>query len=75
MLIFENFSLISWSMECLWIAPLTPAVMVIRGLTFHPLFCIVLTNGIVFGVFVCEGSWGAHFTVLCANTCVKGLFK
>ena len=45
MLFFGIFSLVSRSMECSWIVPLTPAVMVIRGLTFHPLFCIVLING------------------------------
>ena len=47
MLFFGMFSLVSWSMECSRIVPLTPAMMVIRGLTFHPLFCIpvVLING------------------------------
>ena len=38
MLFFGIFSLVGWSMECSWIAPLTPAVMVIRELTFHPFF-------------------------------------
>ena len=45
MLCFGIFRLVSFSMECSWIAPLTPAVMVIRGLTFHPLFCMVLMSG------------------------------
>ena len=45
MLCFGIFRLVSFSMECSWIAPLTPAVMVIRGLTFHPLFCMVLISG------------------------------
>ena len=37
-LVFGIFSLIGWSMECSCIAPLTPAVMVMRGLIFQPLF-------------------------------------
>src|ERR1700738_2981921 len=45
MLCFGIFRLVSFSMECSWIAPLTPAVMVIRGLTFHPLLCMVLMSG------------------------------
>ena len=31
------FRLVSCSIECSWIAPLTPAVIVMRGLVFHPL--------------------------------------
>jgi hypothetical protein len=34
--------LVSLSMECLCMSPLTPVVMVMRGLVFHPLFCIAL---------------------------------
>ena len=34
-------------------APLTPAVMVMRGLVFHPLFCMVLING-SYLVCLCE---------------------
>jgi uncharacterized SAM-binding protein YcdF (DUF218 family) len=45
MLCFGIFSLVSFSMECSWIAPLTPAVMVISGLTFQPLLCMVLISG------------------------------
>jgi hypothetical protein len=45
MLCFGIFSLVSFSMDCSWIAPLTPAVMVIKGLTFQPLFCMVLIRG------------------------------
>ena len=33
MLLFGIFSLVSFSMVCSWMAPLTPAVMVIKGLT------------------------------------------
>ena len=46
MLFFGIFSLVSWSMKCSWIAPLTPAVMMIRRLIFHSLFCIVLISGL-----------------------------
>ena len=45
MLCFGIFSLVSFSMECSWMAPLTPAVMVISGLTFQPLFCMLLISG------------------------------
>ena len=45
MLCFGIFNLVSCSMECSWIAPLTPAVMVIKGLTFQPLFCMVWISG------------------------------
>ena len=33
MLLFGIFSLVSFSMVCSWMTPLTPAVMVIKGLT------------------------------------------
>ena len=56
MLFFGIFNLVSWSMECSWIAPLTPAVMVIRELIFHPLFCIVLISG-------------SYLICLCVRTC------
>ena len=39
---FEIFRLVSLLMESLCMAPLTPAMMVIRGSVFHPLFCMVL---------------------------------
>ena len=45
MLPFGILSLVKFSMECSWIAPLTPTVMVINGLTFHPLFCMVFISG------------------------------
>ena len=37
--------LVSLLMKCLCMAPLTPVVMVIRGLVFHPSFCLVLISG------------------------------
>ena len=37
--------MVSCSIEFSCMAPLTPAVMVMRGLVFHPLFCIVVISG------------------------------
>jgi hypothetical protein len=37
-------------MDCSCIAPLTLVVMVMRGLVFHSLFCMVLISG---SYFVC----------------------
>ena len=45
MLVLGIFSLVSFSIECLCIAPLILAVMIMRGLVVHPLFCIALING------------------------------
>ena len=45
MIDFGMFRLTSLYMECLCIAPLTPVVMTMRGLIFHPLFCMVLISG------------------------------
>ena len=60
MLFFGIFSLVSWSMECSWIASHTPVVMVIRGLIFHPLFCIVLISGL-------------YLVCLCVRACFGNL--
>jgi hypothetical protein len=32
-------------MGCSWMAPLTPAVIVMRGLVSHPIFWILLIDG------------------------------
>lgn len=45
MLNFGVFSLVSLSMVCSCIAPLTRVVMVMRGLGFHPIYCVVLISG------------------------------
>lgn len=45
MLGFGMVSLSSFSLECSCMAPLTSGVMVMRGFTFHPLFCSVLISG------------------------------
>ena len=42
---FGMFRLVSLLMECLCMAPLTRVVIVIRGLVFHPLFCMVSIRG------------------------------
>ena len=41
MLDFGSLSLVSCLIECSWMAPLTPTMIVMRGLVFHPLFCIL----------------------------------
>ena len=56
-LILGILSLVSLSIECSHIAPLTPAVMVMRGLVFHPLFCMMLISGsylVCFCVMACS---------------------
>ena len=60
MLAFGIFNLFKCSMECSCIAPLTPAVMVIRGLVFHPLFCMVLISG-------------SYLICLCVRACSRNL--
>ena len=42
---FGILRLVSLLMECLCMAPLTPAVMVIRMLVFHPSYCMMLISG------------------------------
>lgn len=60
MLHFGIFSFVSLSMECLRIAPLTPVVMVMRALVFHPLFCKVLISG-------------SYMVCLCMRACLRNL--
>jgi hypothetical protein len=45
MVCFGMFRLVGLLIECSCMSPRTPTVMVIRGLVFHPLFCMVLING------------------------------
>jgi hypothetical protein len=47
-LFFGILRLVGLVIECSCIAPLTPAVMVIRGVVFHPLLLIVLISGSYF---------------------------
>ena len=62
MLVFGILRLVSFPMECSCIAHVTPAVVVIRGLVFHPLVCKVLISGsylVCLCVRACSGnpSW------------------
>ena len=41
---FGILRLVALVIACSCIAPLTPAVMVMRGFVFHPLFCMLLIN-------------------------------
>jgi hypothetical protein len=61
-LVLGIFSLASFLIECLCMAPLTPVVIVMRGLIFHPLFWIALISGsylVCLCVMACSGnlSW------------------
>ena len=46
MLLVGIFRLVSFLMDFSCMAPLTPSVMVTRGLVFHPLFCKAFINGL-----------------------------
>ena len=52
MLVFGIMRSANFSMECSWIAPLTPFVIVIRGFVSQPLFRIVSISGSCFACFV-----------------------
>jgi hypothetical protein len=65
MVTFGIFRCVSFLMECLCMAPLTPAMMVVSGLVCHPLICIVLMRGVVFFVFVCEGLIQVYVVTIC----------
>ena len=69
--------LASFSMNCSCIAPLTPAVMVIKGFAFHPLFRIVLISESYFACFcamACLGnlSWQYVNTMNCMVCVYEG---
>jgi hypothetical protein len=57
---FGMFILVSFSMECSCMAPLTPAVIVMRWLVFQPLFWMVLFSG-------------SYLACLCARACSGNL--
>ena len=66
-LVFGIFRLVNFLMECSCMAPLTHAMMVMRGLVFHPLFCIELISGsymVCFCVMVCYGNMSSQ----CVNS-------
>ena len=58
---FGMLRLVSFLMECLCTAPLTPAVMVMRWLIFHPLFCMMLISG-SFLVCFCVRAWSGNLS-------------
>ena len=60
MLHFRIHSFVSLSKECSCMAPLTPAVMVIRGLVFHPLYWMALIGG-------------PYLVCLCVRACLGNL--
>ena len=52
-IVYEGFDisfgiliLVSFLMECSCMASVTLVVMVVRGFTFHPLFCMVFISGL-----------------------------
>ena len=47
-------------MKCSWMAPLTPVVMVMRGLVFHPLFRMLSFSG-------------SYLACLCVRACLGNL--
>lgn len=42
-------------MFCVWIAPLTPTVVVMRGVTFQPWVLIAVTRGVIFVLLCSDG--------------------
>ena len=60
MLAFGILRLVSLFMECSCMTPLTPAVMVVRGLVFYTLFFMVLISG-------------SYFVCLCERACLGNL--
>ena len=65
MLVFGILRSISFSMDCSCTAPLTLAVIVIRGFVFQPLFCIVLISGSYFACFCVIACLGNLSTTVC----------
>ena len=57
-LVFGILRLASLLMDCLCIAPLTPVVMVMRGLVFHPWFRMFSISG-------------SYLTCLCVRACSR----
>ena len=61
MMDFGIFKLTSLLMECSSIAPLTPAMMVIRGFVCHPWFCMVLISG-SYLLCLCVSAWSGNLS-------------
>ena len=60
MLVFRVLRSFNLMMECSCMAPLTPAVIVMRGFVFHPLVLIVLISG-------------SYLACFCAMACSRNL--
>ena len=50
-----SLSLVNCSIECSWMASLTPTVIVMRGLVFNPLFCMLWISGSYLVCVLCFG--------------------
>ena len=61
MLVFGSFKLVTLLIECLCMASLTPNVMVMRGLIFHPLFCKELIRG-SYLLCLCVRAWSGYLS-------------
>jgi hypothetical protein len=60
MFVFGMLRSVNLVMDCSCMAPLTPAVIVMRGFVFHPLFFISLISG-------------SYLTCFCAMACSGNL--
>ena len=62
---FGMFRLVNFLTECLCMVSLTLVVMVMRGLVFHPLFCMVLISGSNLVCFCSRASLGNFILTMC----------
>ena len=56
---FGSLSLVSCSLECSWMAPLTPSMIVMRGSAIHLLVCMFWISGsylVCMCVMACSGN-------------------
>jgi hypothetical protein len=71
MLVFGILRLVSLLIDCSCIAPLTTAVMVIRGFVFQPLHPIVLISGSHFSCFCVRAcSWNLSWQYVNSMSCI-----
>jgi hypothetical protein len=61
MLVFGILRSAYFSMDCSCIAPLTPALIVIRGFIFQPLFRMALISGSYFACF-CVSAYSGNLS-------------
>ena len=61
----------NFSMDCSWMAPLTHAMIMIRGFVFQPLFCMVLISGSYFACFCVRAcSWNLSWQYVNSMNCI-----